>query len=200
MLKSVSPRQAMSATPAPPQPPASAGSRSLLGWVIGLVIVAVVILGLGGALIALYLSRVTVVRTGPESVEVRTPFGSMRAEKGQADTGLPDYPGARVTETPATVEISGPNDDGFVVTAAKYRTPDSLPAVDQWYREQLAPSFEREPAGVMVRKRRLFGTEVRSDDLAYIEEKDNVIRFVVIRRHATETEIVLARLGKREVQ
>jgi len=190
----------MSATPAPPQPPAPPRSRSLLWWIIGLLVAAVVILGLGAAMIAFYLARVEVVRTGPESVEVRTPFGSMRAEKGQADTGLPDYPGARVTETPATVEITGPSDDGFMVTAGKYRTPDSLPAVDQWYREHLPDSFEREPAGVMVRKRRLFGTEVRSDDLAYIEEKDDVIRFVVIRRHATETEIVLARLGKQEVQ
>jgi hypothetical protein len=52
----------------------------------------------------------------------------------------------------------------------------------------------------MIRKRRIFGTEVRSDDLAYIEERDDVIRFVVIRRQGRETEIVLARLGKQEVQ
>jgi hypothetical protein len=105
-----------------------------------------------------------------------------------------------MTETPGTVEIAGPDEEGFIVTAAKYRATDAVATVDEWYRGQLAPSFEREPAGTMIRKRRIFGTEVRSDDLAYIEERDDVIRFVVIRRQGRETEIVLARLGKQEVQ
>ena len=170
-------------------------------WVVGLIVAAVVILGLGGALVAFFFVRqIDVVRTGPEGVEVRTPLGSIRANQGKAETGLPEYPGARITETPGTVEISGPNDEGFVVTVAKYRTTDAVATVDEWYRGQLAGSFEREPAGTMVRKRRIFGTEVRSDDLAYIEEQDDVIRFVVIRRERTETEVVLARLGKQEVQ
>lgn len=193
----------MSTAPAPPRPtaPPPQGSRSLLWWAVGLVVAAVVILGLGSMLIAFYLARqVEVVRTGPEGVEVRTPLGSVRAEPGKADTGLPEYPNARLTETPGTVEIGGPHEEGFLVTAAKYRTNDSLSAVDEWYRSELASSFEREPAGTMVRKRRIFGTEVRSDDLAYIEEKDDVIRFVVIRRERSETEIVLARIGKQEVQ
>jgi hypothetical protein len=193
----------MSATPAPPPPTAPAPERksSLLLWVIGLIVAAIVILGLGGALIAFYLARqIEVVRTGPEGVEVRTPLGSIRTDKGKVETGLPEFPGARMTETPGTVEIAGPDEEGFLVTAAKYRTADAVATVDEWYRGQLAPSFEREPAGTMIRKRRIFGTEVRSDDLAYIEERDDVIRFVVIRRQGRETEIVLARLGKQEVQ
>ncbi len=193
----------MSATPAPPRPTAPAPERksSLLLWVVGLIVAAIVVLGLGGAVIAFFVARqIEVVRTGPEGVEVRTPLGSIRANQGKAETGLPEYPGARMIETPGTVEISGPNDEGFLVTVAKYRSADAVATVDEWYRGQLASSFEREPAGTMVRKRRIFGAEVRSDDLAYIEEKDDVIRFVVIRRERTETEIVLARLGKQEVQ
>jgi hypothetical protein len=190
----------MSASPVAPSPPPRSG-RNLFLWVIGLLAAAVVVLGLGGALIAFYLARqVEVIRTGPEGVEVRTPLGSIRAEQGKAETGLPEYPGARMTETPGTVEIAGPGEEGFLVTAAKYRTADAVATVDEWYRGQLASSFEREPAGTMIRKRRLFGTEVRSDDLAYIEEKDDVIRFVVIRRQGRETEIVLARLGRQDVQ
>ncbi len=192
----------MSNPPAPPRPiaPAPERSRSLLWWIVGLVIAAMVILGLGGTLIAFYLARVEVVRTGAEGVEVRTPLGTIRADKDKPDTGLPEYPGARMAETPGTVEITAPNEEGFLVTAAKYRTADPLVTVDEWYRGQLAASFEREPAGTMIRKRRIFGVEVHSDDLAYIEEKDDGVRFVVIRRHSTETEIVLARIGKQEVQ
>ena len=193
----------MSATPAPPRPTVPAPERkgSLLLWIIGLIVAAIVILGLGGALIAFYLARqVEVVRTGPDGVEVRTPLGTIRANRDKAETGLPEYPGARMTDTPGTVEISGPEDEGFLVTVGKYRTPDAPATVDEWYRGRLASSFEREPAGTMVRKRHIFGTEVRSDDLAYIEEKDDVIRFVVIRRQGFETEIVLARLGKQDVQ
>ncbi|MGH9815589.1 MAG: hypothetical protein ACRD6I_05875 [Candidatus Acidiferrales bacterium] len=186
----------------PPSPPPER-SRSLLWWIIGLVVAAVLILGLGTALVAFYFAReVDVIRTGPDGVEIRTPAGTLRAGTSEKpNTGLPEYPNARLSETPGTVELSGPGDEEtFLVTAAKYRTNDAPATVDEWYREQLGPSFEREPAGAMVRKRRLFGTEVRSDDLAYIEERDESLRFVVIRRHRTETEIVLARIGKQEVQ
>ena len=52
---------------------------------------------LGGALVAFFFVRqIDVVRTGPEGVEVRTPLGSIRANQGKAETGLPEYPGALV--------------------------------------------------------------------------------------------------------
>jgi len=187
-----------------PQPsaPAPERSSSLIWWIVGIVLAAVLILGLGTALIAFYFARqVEVIRSGADSVEVRTPAGTLRAGTGRQETGLPEYPGVRSTETPGTVELAGTDEhDGFIVTVAKFRTPDSLPTVDEWYRERLPASFEREAAGVMVRKGRLFGTEIRSSDIAYIEEKEGSAAFVVLRRYTTETEIVLARIGKQEVQ
>jgi len=187
-----------------PQPsaPAPQHSSSLIWWIVGIVLAAVLILGLGTALIAFYFARqVEVIRTGAEGVEVRTPAGTLRAGTGKQETGLPEYPGAHSTEMPGTVELAGTDDhDGFIVTVAKFRTPDSLPTVDEWYRERLPSSFVREAAGVMVRKRRIFGAEIRSSDIAYIEERDDNISFVVLRRYTTETEITLARIGKQEVQ
>lgn len=191
-------------TPAGPSaaPPAPERSSSLIWWIIGIILAAVLILGLGTALIAFYFARqVEVIRTGSEGVEVRTPAGTLRAGTGQQKTGLPEYPGARSVETPGSVEIAGTEEgDSFMATVAKFRTADTLAVVDEWYREQLPASFEREAAGVMVRKGRMFGTEIRSSDIAYIEEKDGSATFVVLRRHSTETEIVLARIGKQEVQ
>jgi len=187
-----------------PQPPAPIPQRSssLIWWIVGIVLAAVLILGLGTALIAFYFARqVEVIRSGADGVEVRTPAGTLRAGTGKQETGLPEYPGARSTETPGTVELAGTDEDNsFMVTVAKFRTSDPLATVDEWYRERLPSSFEREAAGVMVRKRRVFGTEIRSSDIAYIEEKDGNLSFVTLRRSTTETEITLARIGKQEVQ
>jgi hypothetical protein len=187
-----------SPTPAPTQPRKS----NLVWWVLGVVVAAVALLGLGGVLLALFFAReIEVVRTGPEAVEIRTPAGSIKAEKGgKPETGLPEYPGARVTELPAMVEITGPDEEGFEVTTAKYRTPDPAAQVDEWYRSKLGQEFVREEPGRMTRKQRLFGAEIRSDDIAYVHEQDELIRFVVIRSRRTESEIVLARLGRQELK
>jgi len=171
-------------------------------WIVGVVVAALAILGLGTVLVATYLARkVEVIRATSEGVEIRTPAGTLRAGTTEKqETGLPEYPGAHVSEPMGSIELAGDAEMGFLVTAAKYRTRDALATVDQWYLEKLGPEFTREAAGVMVRKRQLFGVEVRSSDVAYIEEKEDSMRFVVLRREGLETEIVLAHIGKQEVQ
>ncbi len=193
----------MSSIPPSPAPAGTPQRKSnLVWWIAGVVLAAVVLLGLGGVLLALFFAReIEVVRTSPEAVEIRTPAGSIKAEKGgKPETGLPEYPGARITDLPAAVEISGPDDEGFQATTAKYRTPDPAARVDEWYRAELGPEFEREESGKMIRKKGLFGVEVRSDDIVYVAERNDAVRFVVIRSHRAETEIVLARLGKDELK
>ena len=85
-------------------------------------------------------------------------------------------------------------------SAAKYRTVDPLATVDDWYREHLGAEFIREGPGVMNRKKDIFGVEVKSSDIAFISDANDMLRVVVLERKGLTTEIALACIGKHETQ
>jgi len=174
---------------------------NLLWCVLGLLGAAVFVLGLAGLLVARFLLQdVQVYQTGAQ-VEIRTPVGELKVSKDATPRpGLPVYPGATLLEPAATVELAPHEDEAVEITAARYRTSDSLDKVDAWYREQLGPEFQREGAGVMVRKKDLFGVEVKSDDIAFVSEKNDLLRIVVLQKKVTTVEIALVRIGKQEAQ
>ena len=173
---------------------------SLLAWVLGLLGAGIVILGLGAFLAVRFLAReVQVIHTG-DTVTVRTPAGEVKVTKGGDDTGLPEYPGARLTEPGATVGIEAPNGEEASVIVAKYRTDDPLDQVDAWYKERLGPDFDREGPGKMDRKKTIFGTEIRSTDIAYLDDKEEIKKVVALRRSGAGTEIILIRIAQSEPQ
>jgi len=189
----------MSTTPTPS--PAPQKGSNALWWILGLLVGAVVVLGLGGMVIAGYLLKDFRVQQSGDRVEVSTPAGSIRVSKDAiADPGLPVYPGALVSDAGGTVEISSPMEEAVTVTAVRYRTSDSLAKVDEWYREQLGPEFTREGPGVMIRKREIFGIQVKSSDVAYIYEEKDLLRVVALERKGIYTEVALARIGRQETQ
>jgi hypothetical protein len=101
----------------------------------------------------------------------------------------------------ATVEITAPTEEDSVhITAARYRTPDPIEKVDEWYQEKLGPDFTREGPGIAKRKKDILGISVKSSDTAYISEKDDMLRVVALERKGLYTEIALARIGKQETQ
>jgi len=181
--------------------PAPQKKDNLVWWFIGLVVVAVAVLGLGGILAAYFIRQnVEVIRTDNQ-VEVRTPAGELKvARNAHVDPGLPVYPGAMLTEPGATVELTSPEEDSLFVTSARYRTPDPIQNVDAWYRENLSLDFEREGPGKMEKKKEVVGIMVKSSDTAYISDKEDALRVVVLERKGLYTEIALARLSKQEPQ
>ena len=195
----------MSTTPAPTpeEKPAPARPRGndLLWWILGLLVAAVIVLGLGGLLVARYMVRQIEVHPATGRVEIQTPIGQVKVSKDEkVDPSLPVYPGATLIEPVATVEIGGADDEPLAVHAAKYRTPDPLEKVDAWYSEHLGKEFTREGPGVAERKRKVFGITVRSDQVAFISEKDDALRVVALERKFGSTEIALARIGERSAQ
>ena len=187
----------MSTTPIPTPEKQS----NLLWWVLGLLGAAVVVLGLAGLLAARFLLQDVQVHRSGEQVEIRTPVGDLKVSKDATPgSGLPVYPGATLFEPAATVELVPHQDEAVEITAARYRTSDSLDRVDAWYREQLGPEFQREGAGVMVRKKDLFGVEVKSDDIAFVSETNDLLRIVVLQKKMAAVEIALVRIGKQEAQ
>ena len=169
---------------------------SLLGWVLGLLIAGIAILGLGTYLAwRILVPRVEVIRSS-SGVEIKTPVGNLKASADGDDTGLPKYPGAEITEPGATVEIESPSEDTVAIIVAKFRSNDSIDKVNDWYHERLGPDFEREGSGKMERKRLVYGTEVSSADVVYLRDREHVMEAVILRRKGLATEIVLLRAGE----
>ncbi len=183
----------------PPQPRRlpEEHKSNLLWWVLGLLATALVVLTLGGLLVVRYMARnIEVIQSG-DRVEVRSPVGNMAVNKNAGDpTGLPEYPGARLHEPGASVELESATDERVTILAAKYRTPDAIDKVDEWYRQKLGREFEREGRGVTIRKKEIFGIEVHSDDIAYVAKKNDELRVVTLRQVGGHVEIAHVRIGE----
>jgi hypothetical protein len=176
-------------------------SSNIWAWVLGLVFAGVVILGAGAWFVTRYLVHTIEVNQANSSVEINTPVGTLKAAKDEkADPGLPIYPGAKLAQAGGTVELSVPGEDSVNLTAVHYRTIDPIEKVDAWYREQLSPDFKREGPGVMVRKKDINGVIVKSDDIAFISEKDDVVLVVALQKRFNGVEIALLRAGRQEAQ
>jgi hypothetical protein len=186
---------------APQNPLPQKSSNNIWAWVLGLVFTGVTILGAGAWYVTRYLVQSIEVNRAASSVEISTTVGSVRAAKDEnADPGLPIYPGAKLAQAGGTVELSRPDEDAVNLTAAHYRTIDPIEKVDAWYREQLNPDFKREGPGVMVRKKNINGVEVKSNDIAYISEKDDLVLVIALQKRLNGVEIALLRAGKPEKQ
>ena len=170
-------------------------------WLLGLAATAIIILGVGALLVTRFLVRSIEVNRASTSVEIKTPVGTLKAAKDESvDPGLPVYPGAKLSQQGGTVELSTPNEESVHITAAHYLTIDPIEKVDAWYREQLSPEFKREGPGVMNRKKEVNGAVLKSDDIAYISEKEDFVHVVALQKRFNGVEIVLLRAGKPESQ
>lgn len=185
----------------PPNPLPQKSSSNIWVWALGLVFAGVLILGAGAWIVTRYLVHSIQVNRAGSSVEIETPVGTLKAAKDEsANPGLPVYPGAKLAQPGGTIELTAPNEESVNLTAAHYRTIDPIEKVDAWYREQLSPDFKREGPGVMVRKKNINGVVVKSDDIAYISEKDEVVLVVALQKRFNSVEIALLRASQQETQ
>jgi hypothetical protein len=128
-------------------------------------------------------------------------MGSIKASKdAPVDPGLPLYEGAVPSEAPASVELSSPDGQQLSILKMQYRTKDPLVKVDEWYTEKLGREFRREGSGVSTKKKEIFGAEIRSEDVAFISEKDKTMQVVALKKTLSGTEIVLLRISEAEPQ
>ena len=187
--------------PADQRKPAPEKSSSIWLWIIGLVVAGTLILGLGALFVTRFLmQRIAISRAG-ESVEINTPVGSVKATQDEtANPGLPIYPDAKLAQAGGSVELSAPDEEAVNLISAHYRTIDPIEKVDAWYREQLSADFRREGPGVMNKKKNINGILVRSNDIAFISEKGDLVRVVALQKSSNGVEIALLRVGKPEAQ
>jgi len=170
-------------------------------WLLGLLAAGLVVLVGGALLLSVYVARQVEIQRAGNQVEIRTPVGEVKVSKSeQAHAGLPVYPGATLLDPAAQVEVMASAEESVSVVAARYRTTDPIEKVDDWYREHLGSEFVREGPGVMDRKKKVFGIQVKSDDVAFISEKDDVLRVVALERKLAAVEIALVRIGHDQPQ
>lgn len=186
----------MSTSPVPP-----AGKKGdWMPWLLGLGAGAVVLLIVGGLLIAGYVARGLRVNETAREVKISTPAGELTVSKTTGgDVGLPVYPGATVFKNGGNVEFRTPEEEERVgLTVAHYRTSDPFAKVEAWYREHLGPEFERDDKSAGRGKIRIGGIE--REGVAYVSDKDDLVRFVALAKKRKGVDIALGRIGKQEPQ
>jgi hypothetical protein len=185
-------------SPVPQQLPPRKSNNALI-WILAIVGGGIVILVIGGLLIAGMLIRHVRVNESGNKVEIETPAGSLRVNGDQAHaTGLPVYPGAQPSKSDggANVEFSAQSGAGMGLANEKYSTPDDLDEVAEWYKQRLGPGYKREDRGSKKRS-----DQVSSDaDVAYVYEKGDNVRVVALTKKSGRIEIELVRIGTKEVQ
>lgn len=122
----------------------------VLGIVGGLILVCVLAVVFGFWVAARFFRVDIEDGEGGKRVHISTPFGEIdirKAEDVAESLKLPVYPGAEADDDAASVRLRGWLDDdeagGLDVTAAEFRSDDSLEVVDDWYRRQLGSDYVR---------------------------------------------------------
>jgi hypothetical protein len=152
-----------------------------------------VLLG-GGLLMASRVINALGVRAGSDKTTVRTPLGDFRVEKAKdVGPGLPVYPAATLVLPGAAAARLPTNDDQPQVIASMYHTNASREYVVNWYIEHLSPEFVRQDTGPKKLPEAFRDSRISDDDIAFVGERNDQVRVVVLAVEDTGTKITLLR-------
>lgn len=172
--------------------------------VLGGLLVLVVIVVLVVVWAVRHYVQVEVQRSGDvERVHIRTPVGDLDVVKA-TDVArrlrLPIYPGAEPEDESGSVRLRGrlwDEEGGLDITAATFRTTDSLTKVDAWYRERLGPDFERRKGKISGGDRDWkIRVEPGGDDILYSREREGHVRCVALKREDGDVKITLCEIAE----
>jgi hypothetical protein len=152
---------------------------------------------LGGAFYtASRILSVIQVPAGGDSPAVHTAGGDFRVQRPNVvGPGLPIYPGAQLV---LPSENTGSNGYEPRLETATYHTNDLRALVDSWYLEHLSADFVRHDAGIEPVPEPLRAAHISRGDVAFLGERGNQIRMVVLVEDSSGTRITLERTSRRE--
>ena len=174
-------------------------SGSWLPWILGIFGAGLAVLALVAFVVVRYILSDSRISRQGQQVTISTPLGEIKVDKG-ASPGLPKYPGAGMEEKGGSVELTAPTDEKFEIAAAHLYTSDSLEKVDGWYRTTLGSDFEREGPGWKPKLQNAPNLTIESAETAYVSDRRDAVRLVVLKGDSSGVEIKLVRLGPREAQ
>ena len=174
----------------------SSSSKSLLWMMIGL-FVGLAILLAGGLFLASRVIRSMGLSAASAKDTVRTPGGSFRMEKEtEVGPGLPVYPRASLVVPGDDEAAAAIKQAQNGIQTSTYHTTDVRDFVDEWYGKHLSPEFTRRDAGAKPVPAIFSDARIGDSDIAFVAERDQMVRIVALSLDSGGTKISLIRYSK----
>lgn len=174
----------------------SSSSKSLLWMMIGL-FVGLAILLAGGLFLASRVIRSMGLSAASAKDTVRTPGGSFRMEKEtEVGPGLPVYPRAALVVPDDEEAAAAIKQAQSGIQTSTYHTTDVRDFVDEWYGKHLSPEFTRRDAGAKPVPAIFSDARIGDSDIAFVAERDQMVRIVALSLDSGGTKISLIRYSK----
>jgi hypothetical protein len=174
----------------------SSSSKSLM-WMMICFFAGLGILLAGGLFVASRVVRSMGLAAATAKETLRTPGGSFRLEKEtEVGPGLPVYPRSSlvVPGEEAAAEAIKQAQNG--IQTSTYHTTDVRDFVDEWYSKHLSPEFARRDAGDKPVPAIFSDARVTDNDIAFVAERDQMVRIVALSVDSGGTKISLIRFSK----
>ena len=128
---------------------------------------------------------------------MRTPGGSFRLEKEtEVGPGLPVYPRSSLIVPDDDAAAAAIKQAQRGIETSTYHSTDSRDFVDEWYGKHLSPEFARRDAGAKPVPAIFNDTRVSDSDIAFVAEREQMVRIVALSLDSGGTKISLIRFKK----
>jgi hypothetical protein len=174
----------------------SSSSKSLMWMMIGLFAGLAVLLA-SGLFVASKVVRSMGLAAATAKETLRTPGGSFRLEKEtEVGPGLPVYPRSSLVVPDDAEAATAIKQAQNGIQTSVYHTTDVRSFVDEWYSKHLSPEFTRRDAGEKPVPEFFSDTRVSENDIAFVAERDQMVRIVALSVDSGGTKISLIRFSK----
>jgi hypothetical protein len=174
----------------------SSSSKSLMWMMIGL-FTGLAILLAGGLFVASRVVGSMGLSAASAKDTVRTPGGSFRLEKEtEVGPGLPVYPRSSLIVPDDAAAAAAVKQAQSGIETATYHTNDTRDFVDQWYSKHLSPEFTRRDAAEKPVPAIFSEARVSDNDIAFVAEREQLVRIVALSADSGGTRISLIRFSK----
>ena len=174
----------------------SSSSKSLMWMMIGL-FTGLAILLAGGLFLASRVVRSMGLSAASARDTVRTPGGGFRLEKEtEVGPGLPVYPRSSLVVPDDDAAAAAIKQAQNGIETATYHTIDTREFVEEWYGKHLSPEFTRRDAGTKSVSPLFSDTRVSDSDIAFVAEREQMVRIVALSLDSGGTKISLIRFKK----
>ncbi len=174
----------------------SSSSKSLMWMMIGL-FTGLAILLAGGLFVASRVVGSMGLSAASAKDTVRTPGGSFRLEKEtEVGPGLPVYPRSSLIVPDDAAAAAAVKEAQSGIETSTYHTNDTRDFVDEWYSKHLSPEFTRRDTGEKPVPAIFSDARVSDNDLAFVAEREQMVRIVALSLESGGTKISLIRFSK----
>ncbi len=174
----------------------SSSSKSLMWMMVGL-FTGLAILLAGGLFLASRVVRSLGLSAASARDTIRTPGGSFRLEKEtEVGPGLPVYPRSSLVVPDDDTAAAAIKQAQSGIETSTYHTTDTRDFVDEWYSKHLSPEFTRRESGANTAPAIFTDSRVSDSDIAFVAERDQMVRIVALSLDSGGTKISLIRFKK----